>query len=201
MLNREGTMSENVEEGGFTLVELLVVILILGIIGAFTTTSLVQGLKVSNEADRRIQALTELQQAGERVSRELRMACSVEVAQPDAVVLDILRRPDASSPPNRYRYQIEVTPDGTLQADIDLVASDGTTTDHRVDRIAGEITNATTNGDVLFTYTDNDDLVMDPVVPAHVRNIEMTLHRQANDDVVEWTGDLHLRNGGLSCGF
>ena len=177
------------DDGGFTLVELLVVMLIMGIVGAFTMTSLVQGLQVSNDADRRIQALTDLQQSGQRVSRELRMACLVTTASPDVAVLDLLR--DGT----RYRYRIEATPDGVLQADVDSVASDGTTTDVRVDRIAEDIKNA----DTLFAYTGSDGAAV--TVPSQVRNVTMTLRRQAADDVVEWTGDLHLRNGGLSCGF
>lgn len=181
-------------DDGFTMVELLVVMLIMGVIGAFTMSSLVQGLQTSNEADVRVQALTELQRAGQRVSRELRMACHVEAASADRVVVDILR----GDPPVRYRYSFTV--DGeTLEADVDTVASDGTTTtDFRIDRIAEGITNA----GALFTYRDAAGAVMTaPVVPSEVRDVTLTLERSANDDLLTWTADLHLRNGGLSCGF
>lgn len=177
------------DESGFTLVELLVVMLIMGIIGAFTMTSLVQGLEVSNDADRRIQTLTDLQQAGQRVSRELRMACSIDTAAPDEATIDILRDD------TRYRYRIFAEADGTLLADIDTVALDGTTTAHRIDRIAEDIV----NGDTLFVYRDRTGATT--TVVSQVRDITLTLRREAPDDVVEWTGDLHLRNGGLSCGF
>lgn len=177
------------DERGFTMVELLVVMLIMGVIGAFTMTSLVEGLRTSNDADRRIQAMTDLQQAGQRVSRELRMACSVETAAADVVVLDLLR--DGT----RYRYRIEADAAGVLQADIDTVAADGTTTDHRVDRIAEDIT----NGDTLFAYFDANGV--STTVASQVRDVTLTLQRQAPDEVLEWTADLHLRNGGLSCGF
>lgn len=176
-------------EGGFTLVELLVVMVIMGIIGAFTMSSLVEGLQISNEADRRVQTLTDLQQAGQRVSRELRMACHVEAVAADKAVVDILR--DGT----RYRYSFAVDASATLSADIDTVALDGTTSDDRTARIAGEIANATS----LFTFRDGSGATT--TVPSEVRDVTLTLERFANDDRVTWTADLHLRNGGLSCGF
>lgn len=178
-------------EAGFTLVELLVVMLIMGVIGAFTMSSLVQGIQTSDEADRRVQALTDLQQAGQRVSRELRMACHVEAVAADFAVVDILRDD------TRYRYSFAV--DGeTLEADIDIVASDGTTSDHRTDRIAEGIV----NGSTLFTYPDEVGTPMPaPVVPSAVRDVTLTLVRSTNSDDVAWSANLHLRNGGLSCGF
>lgn len=182
-------------QAGFTLVELLVVMVIMGIIGAFTMSSLVQGLQTSNEADRRVQALTDLQQAGQRVSRELRMACHVEAASPGQVSVDILR----DTPPTRYRYTFSVDATGTLTADVDTVASDGTTTDYRTQLIAEDIDNAAS----LFTYRDSAGVAMPPasIVPSQVRDITLTLERAAPDDRITWSADLHLRNGGLSCGF
>lgn len=182
---------ERSDESGFTLVELVVVMVVMGIIGAFTLTSLVEGMQVSNDADRRVQALSDLQQSGNQVSRELRMACEVRQADSDVVELDLLR--DGT----RYRYRIEASATGTLQADIDSVAADGTTTDVRVDRIADDIV----NDDALFTYLDASGAVMAPAVPSQVRDITLTLRRQAPGDVIEWTGDIHLRNGGQTCGF
>lgn len=179
---------EGPDEQGFTLVELLVVMLLMGIIGAFTLTGLVQGLETSNTADRRVQALTDLQQSGQRVARELRMACRVETAQPDVAAVDVLR--DGT----RYRYTISVGADGVLRADVDII-SGSVLTDHRIDRIAEGIV----NGDFLFTYFDEDGNATS--VPSEVRDVRVELEREAVDDEVRWTSDLHLRNGGLSCGF
>lgn len=174
-------------EAGFTLIELLVVMVIMGIIGAFTATSLVQGMRTSHEADRRVQALTDLQQAGQRVSRELRMACHVETALADQVVVDVLR--DGS----RWRYDFAVDASGELSADVYTVASDGTATFDRTQPIAQDIV------DIEFMYRDGAGALT--TIASQIRDITLTLERATRDSSVMWDTDLHLRNGGLSCGF
>lgn len=61
-------------DGGFTLVELMIVLVLLGIIGGVVTTALVRGMHVSADAQSRITALSDLQRGLERVARELRVA-------------------------------------------------------------------------------------------------------------------------------
>lgn len=63
---------QNHDEGGFTLVELLVVVLILGVVGAFTLTALVQGMDTSDRVTARVETLTNLEMAAQRLSREVR---------------------------------------------------------------------------------------------------------------------------------
>lgn len=184
MLSRRGVRPDS--DSGFTLVELLVVMLIMGVVGAFTATSLVQGLQTSNEADRRVQALTDLQQAGQRVSRELRMACHVETALADQVAVDILR--DGT----RWRYDFAVD-SRTLSADISTVASDGTVSFDHTNRIAEDIV------DLHLEFRDGAGAPT--TVTSQVRDVKLTLERATQDDTVTWSTDLHLRNGGLSCGF
>ena len=184
------TPSTRHDEDGFTLVELLVILVILSVLGAMVTTSVVQGMKVSNQADRRVEALTDLQRAGQRVSRELRMACSVEEATADKAVVDILRLRGGTR--ERYRYEFRVDGD-VLVADVDAVAADGTTTDVRTEQVAHDIA----NGASLFAYRDGDG--NDPVLPSDVRDVTVSLRRLTDGDVVEWTADLHLRNGGVPC--
>lgn len=189
------TDSARPDEQGFSLIELLVIMVILGVLGAMVTTSVVQGMRVSDQADRRVEALTDLQRAGQRISRELRMACSVEATSAHEAVVDVLRDDDPATDdydPDRYRYLFRVDGD-VLVADVDLVAADGTTTDVRTERVAGGIT----NGASLFAYRDGDGGA--PEFPSDVRDITVTLHRLVDGDVVEWTADLHLRNGGVPC--
>jgi prepilin-type N-terminal cleavage/methylation domain-containing protein len=61
-------------ESGFTLVELMIVLVLMGIIGGVVTTALVQGMRTSTQAQSRITALSDLQRGLERVARELRVA-------------------------------------------------------------------------------------------------------------------------------
>ena len=68
-------------EGGFTLVELLVVLVILGIIGAGVVTSVVVGLRSASTTTARVDAQQELEVAMQRVTRDLRVARSLEITE------------------------------------------------------------------------------------------------------------------------
>lgn len=75
-------------EVGFSLVELLVVIVILGIVGTVTLTGLVRGLQTGAMADERIEAFTDLQRAAERTTRDLRRALWTDVSSSTATIPD-----------------------------------------------------------------------------------------------------------------
>ncbi len=62
------------DEQGFTLVELLVVIVILGIVGGFVSLTVIQSFKTSSTGQARIEMLNRLETALQRVGRELRAA-------------------------------------------------------------------------------------------------------------------------------
>lgn len=62
------------DESGLTLVELLIVLVIVGVVGAIATATMVDSLGATRRADERIQALTELQTASRRITREIRVA-------------------------------------------------------------------------------------------------------------------------------
>jgi prepilin-type N-terminal cleavage/methylation domain-containing protein len=61
-------------EGGFTLVELLVVVIILGVIGSIVTSSVISAFVSTRRGEQRVHALNDLQRGIERVGRELRAA-------------------------------------------------------------------------------------------------------------------------------
>lgn len=72
-------MTDRAQEG-FTLVELLVVLMLVGIIGGYVTTSIVRGLQVSREVSVRATALHDIERSLQVVARELRVANPIYLA-------------------------------------------------------------------------------------------------------------------------
>ncbi len=62
------------DDGGYSLVEMLVVLLLLGIVGTVVTKGIVTTLRSTRIATQRAVALSQLQTAADRLSRELRAA-------------------------------------------------------------------------------------------------------------------------------
>jgi len=62
------------EEGGYSLVEMLVVLLLLGVVGTVVTKGIVTTLRSTRTGTQRAVALSQLQTAADRLSRELRAA-------------------------------------------------------------------------------------------------------------------------------
>ncbi|HEX2027499.1 MAG TPA: prepilin-type N-terminal cleavage/methylation domain-containing protein [Nitriliruptorales bacterium] len=71
---RGGTHQFSPDESGLTLVELLVVLVIVGVATAIATATMIDSLGATRRADERIQALTEVQTASRRLTREIRVA-------------------------------------------------------------------------------------------------------------------------------
>lgn len=87
---------------GFTLVELLVVMLLLGIIGGIVTVSVTRGLRADAQARSRIEAFEDMQIAMERVSREVRGADPIREKGDNDITVDV-RRDGACI---RYTYEV-----------------------------------------------------------------------------------------------
>lgn len=80
------------DQSGFTLVELVIVVFLLGVVGAIVGVSMVRGLQAESRAQERIEASEEMQIALERMSREIRAArVPLAEAEPGAITLDVLR--------------------------------------------------------------------------------------------------------------
>lgn len=78
-------------EGGFTLAELLVVMAIMTVIGAMTTSLVVSSLRSTKQTQSRVAASQDVQREVERVARDLRVADPIRVAAPNRTVLDLYR--------------------------------------------------------------------------------------------------------------
>lgn len=75
------------DEAGITLVELLVVMILLGVVGGIVTTAIVTTLQSASSTQARVLALNELENALQRVSRDLRVADPLRLS-PDVTSLN-----------------------------------------------------------------------------------------------------------------
>jgi Tfp pilus assembly protein PilE len=109
------------DDGGFTVVELMVTILLLTIVGGVVTTGLVRGHRVTRDGQERVAAITDLQRTMHRVTRDLRAATRFVEAGPEAVEVEVSRGGERL----RYRYALVGT---NLTERVSVVAANGTVT-------------------------------------------------------------------------
>jgi prepilin-type N-terminal cleavage/methylation domain-containing protein len=173
-------------QDGFSLIELMVVIVILGVIGAFTVTALVQGMDTSDRVAARVEALTSLEMASQRLGREVRRgtwvsayvdttsAASPTSSTPRECVLpatgssvDVatLKESDLSLVSihggERWRTRVQLV-DGDLTMDVDRWVDRSTGwVDHSVQTLASDLTNGG-NTVPVFTYLDGDGVEISP---------------------------------------
>ena len=76
-------MRSKQRDGGFALVELLVVLVILGVVGGVVTSATVTALRSATVTNARVAALSELEIALQRVTRDLRAADPIELHSDD----------------------------------------------------------------------------------------------------------------------
>lgn len=162
MLNRDAS------EAGFSLIELLVVVAILGVVGGITLTGLVQGMSTSARADQRIHTYTELERASERITRDLRRAVWTDISiapttapppgctfldlSPDAITLIVL---DGST---RYRHRYQLV-GGQLNLTTETWTN-GAWANASTVPVIGQIVNGT-SANPIFSYlaADGTDLI------------------------------------------
>jgi prepilin-type N-terminal cleavage/methylation domain-containing protein len=141
---------------GFTLVELLVVVLILGVIGSIVTSSVVTAFVSTRRGEARVHALNDLQKGIERVGRELRAAdpLVLEPGRDPSVEIgaEVVRRGQRIE----YRYYL-VDVDGSVELREDIVRRTlaGQVVSQREGLFIADIANLE-SGTPLFTYYYTD---------------------------------------------
>ena len=151
------------DERGFTLVELLVVLVLIGVVGGVVTSSVISGLLATDRADARISALSDLQRGIERVGRELRAAdplvFEVDLADPDPPKFseEVLAEVYRDGERIRFRYYLVDVGDGVgeLREDVTRYAADGSVAESRDGLFIADVANLQT-GTPLFTYYTSD---------------------------------------------
>lgn len=192
-------------ESGFTLVELLVVMLLMGIVGSIVTTALVRGMQTSTVAQSRINGLSDLQRGIERVARELRVAdplcVPVDASDPD--IHESKLGASVYRDGKRYYHEFYLTGTGADEA----LLQDITVYDPP-DAATGTLVSsgtfvADTGNDILgvplFEYFDQNG---DPPTPVGAAaQVTINLAKQvAGDDPVQVTTTVEVRNTRYSSG-
>jgi prepilin-type N-terminal cleavage/methylation domain-containing protein len=85
------TRLRHARDEGFTLIEMLIVIVLVGILGAIVTTAIADSMKTTRQDYNREFSVTQLQTALERISRDLRVADPAQKAAAQDVVVDVYR--------------------------------------------------------------------------------------------------------------
>lgn len=128
------------DESGFTLVELLVVLIILGVVGAMVTMAVTTTLQSASSTTSRVIALDELQTAMQRVSRDLRAA--------EEFIITSETQVDREVTADVYRNDEELTVTYRVEE------RDGSDVLVREDTGQTLITLVDNDGDPVFTYLD-----------------------------------------------
>lgn len=105
-------------DDGFTLVELMVVVVLLGVVGGVVTSGIVSAHQVTRHTESRVQAVTDIHHTLANVGREIRAAdaresanTALRSASPSSLETDVLR--EEAGVLQRIRYTYTLT-DGTL---------------------------------------------------------------------------------------
>ena len=178
-------------DDGFTLVELLVVVLIMGLVGAVTVRAIVQGYQTSSDVQDRLDTQAELQDVQIDVTRRLRAACpTIAIGDYDTTIQVRYSNGDIE----RFRFYL---PAGEVLYE-DRDRWDGTAWQDVTDRpIAEEIDNLTA-GVPVFTALDANGVATTSLLG--VQSFRTQLRREAADgDVVLVTTTSSLRNGDNPC--
>lgn len=77
------------EDEGFTLVELLVVIILLGVIGGITLAASLAAMRTQRQAENRTAQLTAVETALERITKDIRVADPLVAADAQDLTLDV----------------------------------------------------------------------------------------------------------------
>jgi type II secretory pathway pseudopilin PulG len=175
-------------EVGASLVELLVVLVLVSVVGTIAVNGLVTAMRVSRQTEARVHAAAELQRAAERITRDVRAACPLEVLDGDRLV-GVVHPGTGTAQRAIYRYDAATRT--LLSATADPTGPIVSSTERIV------MTDVEPAGP-LFTYLGEDGTPV--TAAADVRTVQISLRRDLREqDPVEIETMVALRNGGRAC--
>ena len=202
MLMRPRHRGRDTGEGGFTLVELLIVMILMGVIGAITLTSFVQSARSAQVATERLDAVNDLTPALQRMTRDLRAASPLVIDNGGAYATKVGTEFERGGVRYRIVYYVDgVGADAKVLSDRYTVAADGTLSTVGTSNLVADVENAAT--EPVFTYFDNDghqitctgttQACRDEHVTAS--RVEIRLIRGVNDQTpIEYVTSVNIRN-------
>ena len=147
------------EQAGFTLVELLVVLLLIGVIGGFVTTSIVRSMQVSRTVSERAIALHDIERSLQVVARELRVADPIYLAA-DGDYAFTIETEDGSEEGVQFLFQEINEYDLDAVGEGDPLATEPVTLPRR--RLITDVDNGI---QAVFTYHDEEGEEIDDCDP------------------------------------
>ena len=189
---------------GFTVVELLVVMVLLGAVGTITVAAVISSLQASSSAENRMRALNDLQAGIERVGRELRAAQTLSPHLDDDPAFGMSASVIRDGDRWRYDYYLDDDEDANvaLFEDISRYDSDGSLVEQREGIFITDIANIEL-GEPLFEYfhPDSDgelapvDCGDQPNRCATAKQVRLTLWKNIRDqDPISVETVVNVRN-------
>lgn len=180
------------DDGGFTIVELLVVVVLLTLVGGVVVSGIVAGLRATERGQARVEALTDLERAAERMARDLRFADPVDAATTGQVIVNVLRDDAGTQVRHRVTYTVA---GGTITETREIFnpPTAATATSTATTEVIADLDPATT----VFAFATADGQAWVPGTDAlgDLAEIALDLRRELPDqDPIEVETSVFVRN-------
>lgn len=156
------------DDRGFTLVELLVVMILLSVIGAIFTGGMMSGMRADRRTRDRVNVTADLAKGVDRITKQVRVAAPVIAFSPTSLSVETYR--------NGKRYRYTYTYDAAAatvseKRDVYNTASAVTPASTSTSTLLRNVTNGASVP--LFTYYDRDGVVATTI--AKIARVQLTL--------------------------
>lgn len=176
------------DQSGFTLVELLVVIILMGVIGAIFTSGMMSAMRADRRTRARVGVQGDLAKGVDRMTKQIRVASPVVAFSPTSLSVETYR----GGIRYRYTYTYNTTAKTvTEQLDRYATATAVTPVSSTTQTLLTNVSNGTSVP--MFAYYDRTGTVATTV--AKVARVEITLvETPAEQNAIRFQTSVFLRN-------